>query len=111
MLCSVILSVAKNLSLWQTTGITETLRQAQGGGRIWILPLNCSRESHSWTFPAAKRFRGYKNCPPVGGVGQRCPKADLGAAKTLDSSVRGDKMLINETEWPAMVASHRSYGN
>lgn len=50
----VILSVAKNLSLWQATRTTETLRQAQG----------------------------------------------LGAAKRLDSSVRADKMLIDETEWP-----------
>ena len=40
----------------------------------------------------------------------RSQEASLGAAKGLDSSVRGDKMLINETEWPPMVAGRRSYG-
>ena len=41
---------------------------------------------------------------------RRNREADLGVAKRLDSSGRGDKMLINETGWPAMVPGHRSSG-
>jgi hypothetical protein len=36
----------------------------------------------------------------------RSQESSSGAAKRLDSSVRGDKMLRNETAWPAMVAGH-----
>jgi hypothetical protein len=38
----------------------------------------------------------------------RSRETDLGGAKRLESSVRGDKMLINKTEWLAMVAGRRS---
>ncbi len=41
---------------------------------------------------------------------RRSREPDLGVTKWLDSSVRGDKMLIKETEWPAMVATRRSEG-
>jgi hypothetical protein len=37
-------------------------------------------------------------------------ETDLGVAKRLDSNVREDTMLINETAWPAMVAGCMSYG-
>ena len=30
--------------------------------------------------------------------------------KRLDGTVRKDKMLVNETEWPPMIAGRRSYG-
>jgi hypothetical protein len=36
----------------------------------------------------------------------RSQESGSGAAKRLDSSVRGDKLLINQTEWPAMVVGH-----
>src|SRR5271170_7404817 len=41
----------------------------------------------------------------------RRQKSSSGAAKRLDSSVRGDKMPFNETEWPAMVAGVGHMGN
>jgi hypothetical protein len=44
------------------------------------------------------------------GILPRSQEAGLGAAKRLDSTVREDKMMANETEWPAMVAGRRSYG-
>jgi hypothetical protein len=40
----------------------------------------------------------------------RSQESSSGAAKRLDGNVREDTMLVNETEWPAMVAGRRSYG-
>ena len=41
----------------------------------------------------------------------RSQEAGVGAVKRLEDTVRKDKMLVNETEWTAMVAGRRSYGN
>jgi hypothetical protein len=43
--------------------VQQILVVPQFGGRIWALPPDCSRESHSRTFLAAKAFRGYKKLP------------------------------------------------
>jgi hypothetical protein len=42
---------------------------------------------------------------------RRGRETDLGVAKRLESSVRGDKMLINETEWPPTVVGRSHMGN
>jgi hypothetical protein len=37
-------------------------------------------------------------------------QAGVGAEKGLEDTVRKDKMLVNETEWPAMVCARMSHG-
>jgi len=52
-------------------------------------------------------LRSVENCCRTGPMTEtvsRSQEASLRAAKTLDSTVREDKMLVNETECHAMVA-------
>src|ERR1035441_1484597 len=40
----------------------------------------------------------------------RSQESGLGAEKRLEGTVRDDTMLVNETEWPGVVAGRMSYG-